>query len=580
VLILLPALALAGPSFIDASDRFDGIEVVSMPVDGAGYTGAAMLDYDGDGDLDVYIGNGPGQANFLLDNDGSARFVDVAARAGAEVRTGTGGVLAADLDEDGLPDLVLPGDRAALRTLRNNGDGTFRDVTVRSGLMGARRNTMAHAADVNSDGWLDVFIGGGIVPDQNYMNTLWINQQDGTFVETAASAGVQGAVGLCTASFANLDADDHIDLLVGNCNDLELVPQPMEVYRGLGDGTFEDVYVERQIWEIGHFMAFAWLDLDADGWLDVFATNVGVSEFRDGPHVLYRNDGDGTFTDVAAEAGVADLVFGWGAVAADFDNDGWEDLYYVGRAHAPDAVFSPGLLLMNNGDGTFAEPEIPVDLGHLWTSGLVVGDLDGNGFPDLVAVANAAPWEGASGRPALLLNEGNDNHWVTVRLRGTTSGRQALGARIRAYTPGHAQLRELRAGDGYLSTSTPWPTFGLGQDTQARLCVRWPDGQGEDFGTLAADQVVELVQGAGIGPDPCGPPEPGDTGGPTDTGTHGGTDTDSDTGGGTGTTGRTDTLDSVSSNKRFSDPPPACGCRAGGPSGALWAVLVALTARR
>ena len=320
MLWLWVAQAVAAPVFVDASDRLGGVRLQSVNNSGSGYSGVAILDFDGDGHLDLYFGNGPGRANALFHNQGDGTFVNVAEAAGAAVGTGTGGVLAADLDNDGFPDLVLPGDRSDLRTLRNRGDGTFVDATAFSGLTGARRNVSAHAGDIDGDGDLDVFVTGSIVPERQYINTLWRNEGGGQFTEIGVAAGVRSNTGACAATFTHLDHDAAIDLVVANCNDIDFQRTPFEVYRNLGDGTFEDYAAPSGILASDHFMALAFLDLDRDGHLDFFSTNVGtVGAGRTGPHVLYRATGDGSFEDVAHVAGVAERTFGWGAVAADFD---------------------------------------------------------------------------------------------------------------------------------------------------------------------------------------------------------------------------------------------------------------------
>ncbi|HHO52939.1 MAG TPA: CRTAC1 family protein [Deltaproteobacteria bacterium] len=518
-MILWATLASASDVVLeDASERLGDVELISLPYDGSGYSGVAILDGDLDGDLDLYFGNGPTQANVLLRNDGDGTFTDVAGPAGAAVWTGSSGVLSADLDDDGAPDLVLPGDRSALRVLHNNGDGSFADVTTATGLLGARRNTSAHAADIDNDGDLDVFVAAGIVPKTNYVNTLWRNNGDNSFTEIAGAAGVATNTGACAATFTHLDDDDAIDLLVANCNDIQLLPTPFEVYRNAGDGTFVDITESSRIWASEHFMGLAIADFDGDGYLDFFSTNVGtVGERRDGPHVLYHNNGDGTWTDVADEAGVGDQTFGWGVVAADFDNDGWEDLYYAGWSHASDNVGSPGLLFLNAGDGTFLPPEIPLDLSERWSSGVAAGDLDGNGWIDIAVAVTRSP-DGVPGEPVLLLNRtDNGNHWLSIELQGTRDNGWGIGARVFATaTLGgrvRTQQRELHAGSSYMSTNSPWPHFGLGDAVDAELCVRWPDGAHERFGSFGADQRVRLVQGQGT-PDTCGPPGPADTSDP------------------------------------------------------------------
>ncbi len=555
-LFALFTAALAGEaSFHDASPQLDGISLQSFTVGGAGYSGVAPLDYDLDGDLDLYFGNGPTRDNPLLRNDGSGHFEEVARESGdAWIGTGTGGVLAADLDGDGYPDLVLPGDRAPQRVLGNNADGTFTDVTLFSGLEGARRNVAAQAADIDLDGDLDVFIGGGIVPLEIYPNTLWRNNGDYTFNDIAVEAGLATNSGYCAGRFTYIDDDAFIDLLVATCNDLDLVLTPFEVFRNKGDGTFESAYESSRIWQIGHFMTFAALDYDGDALMDFFSTNVGTLVERDGPHVLYRAVGDGSYEEVAAAAGVSDLAYGWGAVAADFDNDGWEDLYYVGKAHLDDGAESPGNLMMNRGDGTFAPPTVPYDLSGQYTSGVAAADVDGNGFVDLIIPVTENYGGDVPGLPVLLINDGNDNHWITLRLHGSDLNTAAIGARIWVSSPGRRQIREIDAGASYLSTNSPWVHVGLGIAVEATACIRWPDGSYEDFGAVTKDLLTDLAQGDGVDVENCDAVEE--------------------------TTGTLPTTTPEGHTDNPKNPTPSCGCQAEGQNASVTPGLLLFMAWR
>lgn len=564
---LLGSLSLAhAVPFEDASADLGGARVVSLPLGGTGYSGVAFLDSDDDGDLDLYLGNGQGAPNWLLRNDGLGHFEDIARDSGAAVWTGTGGVLAADLDNDGHTDLVLAGDRSPLVVLRNDGDGTFTDVTAAVGITGPKRSVSTHAADVDGDGLLDIFVTAGPFRGDNLPNALWMNRGDGTYEDRASAAGVDSARGACAATFTHLDDDDAIDLIVVNCSDFDIAPGRVELYRNRGDGTFEDLYDSSLVWELGFWMGLALADFDGDERMDFFVTNGGTT--RGQPHALYRNNGDGTWTDIAAQAGVGDHIFGWGAVPPDLDADGWPDLYYVGTSHGVGHPSSPGLLLRNLGEASFAPPEIPLDISALWTSGLAHGDVDGNGTIDLVAVTTEVPEVSAEGTPVLLRNLTTGHSWLTLQLESTTGNRGAVGARIRAQVGDRVQIRELHAGSSYKSTNTPWPTFGLGGETEATVCVRWPGGVGEDFGALAANQRVRLVEGAGIGAVPClraEPPPPGPTG---------------DTGAPTAPTG-----DTSEPERPAPEPTPdaSCGCAQAVPPGPapllLWVLLSAARRR-
>ena len=469
------------------------------------------------------------------------------AAAGVEARTGTRAVLSADLSGNGYPDLVLCGDLLApMRVLFNRGDGTFFDDTLASGLVGSGRNVSAHAADVNGDGWLDVYIAAGVIPSENFPNTLFRNNGDGTFTDVSVPAGVATANGACAATFIHLDDGDDIDLVVANCGGDGGVNLPFEVYDNQGNGTFVDRMEDSRVWGQGHWMGLAVLDHDADLRLDFFATNSGIG--REQPHALYRNDGDGTFTDVGPTAGVSDWEFGWGTSAADFDNDGAVDLYYTGRSQVGDLYASPGHLFRNLGDGTFAAPSQPLDLSSSWTSGVAAGDLDQDGAVDLAIVRTSMPDHGETGHAVLLRNLGSDNHWLTVRPRGQAPNTGAVGARIVAEVDGRFQIREVHAGSSYQSTNSPWPTFGLADATTASLCVRWPTGDQEAFGPFDADGVVDVVQGSGqtaVCATVQGP-------GGTDTGPLGGPGPDD----------------------------PSCGCRGPNAAGGLGLLVVSILLRR
>ncbi len=566
---MILALALAAQA---GTVDFEPIELdaylSSMPEGGDGLAGVAVFDYDRDGDLDIFLGNGPNRSTYLLQNDGAGNFTDVTLQARARVDTGARGILTADFDSDGYPDVLITGDSGVYgthardtptRMLMNNGDGTFRDWSAISGVRGSQTNMGAVTADVDNDGDLDIYIAapGALRMDVQHVDTLYLNNGDGTFVEGARKAGVEGGIGACAPQFTHLDDDGLIDLLVGNCNDVLYETTPFSVYMNQGGGRFVNIYPESKIWALGYWMGVALADFDGDNDMDFFSTNSGMEVT---PHVLYRNNGDRTWTDIAPELGVAALEFGWGTVSPDFDNDGWSDLYWVGASRNPAQTWTPGYVFFNAGDGTFLEPEIPLDLSNLFSGGLAQGDLNGDGYVDMVLTNTEKPGRQAPGIPYILMNQGGTgNHQITVKLTGITDNLWGIGAQIRADVGDRTLLREVEGGSSICSTNSPWPTLGIGALTEARICVRWPNGVGEDFGVVAADQVVELVQGAGIGAVPCNDADPwgvaqGSTG---------------DTGG-----------EAPNTSEEPADEDPECGCaHSRGAAGGL-AVVLALVARR
>jgi hypothetical protein len=234
-------------------------------------------------------------------------------------------------------------------------------------------------------------------------------------------------------------------------------------------------------------------DFNNDGLVDLFASNFGIE--TKAPHALYQNNGDGTYTD-AASAELSDTEFSWGGSAADYNNDGWLDLFYVG-ATPLNGAHNPGRLFMNDRVGNLLQDNSlhGQDLSDRNTSGITSPDYDNDGFADVLI--STAPFSSTDGAPVLLHNDGNTNNWLTVQLVGTASNRMAIGARIEVATTNLLQLREIYAGSGFASSESPWPTFGLGVTQHASVVVTWPSGLVEDFGSFPTNGMVKLTEGSG-----------------------------------------------------------------------------------
>jgi hypothetical protein len=475
-------------------------------VDGDALAGAAWIDYDADGFLDLFLTNGKTQPNGLFRNDGHGGFIDVSAHAGIQNGGGNSGVVAADLDNDGFVDLFLTGDGGVVGTgdspvvlYHNNGDGTFSDVTAASGIVGPPTAVSAAAADIDNDGFLDLFISapGSLLRHAQHANRLFRNNGDLTFTDISASARVNTAIGAFATLFSDYNDDGFIDLFVGNGNDVGFAPTPNQLFRNNGDLTFTDIAPQVGLAPIGYWMGFGAADYDNDGDIDLFVTNFGADVGF--PHALYRNNGDGTYTDVGAAAGVADFPFAWGCAFKDFDNDGDADLFFAGALAGLDR--DPGVLLFNHGDGTFADftASSPVNLQGMLVSGVASGDYDNDGYEDIVVMRE--PGNGSPlGQPILLHNRGNGNHWVTIRLTGTRGNREAIGARVWVTAAGRTQVREVYAGSSFASTDSPWLTFGLGStESIDRVRVQWPSGTTEEFRNVSAGQITTLVEGTAAG---------------------------------------------------------------------------------
>ena len=336
--------------FDDVSERLQGVENHSRVAGGSGYAGVALIDADDDGWLDLLFTDGPGRRAVYLHNDGTGHFTPTA--AGIDVTTGVRGALAADLTDDGAPDLLLTGDlRAPVRMLVNDGAGRFEDRPV----VGTPARTIsAHAADIDGDERLDVYLAAGVLPQQEVRNALFVQGATGSFTDRSASAGIDTAGGACAATFTHFDDDDAIDLVVANCGTDGAQLLGFEMWHNQGNGSFVDIAPGSGVDGLGHWMGLAMADFDGDLRTDFFATNSGIA--RQQPHALYLNQGDGQWSDVAFAAGVSDWEFAWGTVAEDFDADGDVDLYFVGRSQAGEGYASPGHLFHNRGNATFEAP--------------------------------------------------------------------------------------------------------------------------------------------------------------------------------------------------------------------------------
>ncbi len=497
-------------------DAFDFVrEGVYRGGDGVG--GAAWFDYDNDGDLDLYVANTKTEPNALFRNDGGA-FTDVAQEAGVTNGEGNSGVAAADINNDGCADLFLSGEGGAIgsrwsphKLYVNNCDGTFTDVSEESGIVVPEGVWSAAFGDINGDGLLDLFVGGvsglfgGVF--RPGPNEIYLNNGDATFDPVSVTAGLTTQSNTCGVAISDYNGDGLQDLFTANCG----VAESPELWRSNGDMTFTEVAGEAGIGrERGvsgsandHAttrMLFADFDNDLD--LDILALSYGDVVSGQVPdwilHGLWENNGDATYRDVAGPAGIIGLGFGWGASFADFNNDGYPDFYYVGGIPIPPYDFlgeNPGTLYLNRQDGTFAMEE-DHRLSGLFASGIATADYDQDGYLDIVVVT--AKSQGVGGVPILLRNRGGDNSWITVRLVGTESNRDGVGARVTVTAGDLSYLQETRSGFAFLSTQSPWPTFGLGDHHgPVDVKVEWPSGLTEVFGGQSIRQMVTLTEGTG-----------------------------------------------------------------------------------
>jgi hypothetical protein len=504
-------------------------------------TGAAFLDFDGDGRLDVFVVNGTtldarpddeARRAALFRQSSPGRFEDVTRKAGIDVRGWGQGVAAADYDNDGRPDLYVTAFGGNV-LLRNRGDGTFEDVTARAGVRGGSWSTSAAFGDYDKDGRLDLFVaryvafdlasapGPGSEPNCFYSgfpvmcgprgldgerDLLFHNEGDGVFKDVTDAAGIdrERLRGLGVV-FGDYDDDSWPDILVAND------AHPNQLYRNDGKGRFEEVALEAGVAfdEDGRARAGMGVDLgdyDGDLRLDVVITN-----FQGEPHALYRNLGQGLFLETTWTAGIGEGTLGylgWGTAFADLDNDGAPDLFFanghvypeVERHRLDERYAQRALVFRNLGDGRFRDASSGAgeDAARPRAArGAAFGDYDEDGRLDVLVTS-------VNDRVALLRNESaGGGHWLSVRLRGSRSNRDGVGARVVVEARGRRQLREVHGGGSYLSQGDTRAHFGLGPaEAATSLEVRWPSGVVDRLENVAGDRTVVVEEGRGLVPAP------------------------------------------------------------------------------
>jgi len=502
-----------------------GLPLTKKYIVEANGAGLAFFDYNNDNYPDIFLLNsarfakGPTPTNHLYRNNKNGTFTDVTAQAGL-TRSGWGnGLCAGDVNNDGHEDLFLTywGPNA----LYLNKNGLFTDVTTKAGLARPGKEWSSGCAflDYDRDGHLDLFIAQyldfdpaktplpGAAPHCEWKGMpvfcgprglpygralLYRNQGNGTFTDVTQASGIAAAQNFYafTALAADLNADGWTDLYVA-CD-----ATPSLFFRNNKNGTFSEIGAEAGVAFNEHGqeqsgMGAAVGDFDNDGRLDLLKTNFA----NDYPN-LYRNLGNGLFEDVVLRAGLAvnPQYVAWGIGLVDFDNDGWKDVFQV-NGHlfpelGPAAYRNPRLLYRNLGNGRF-EDLSPAYLAPASSRGAAFGDFDNDGRMDVLIQNMDAP-------PTLLRNTGAPlGNWLKVLPQGTQSNRSAIGSTVRL----HGQTEAVVSQSSYLSVNDRRLHFGLGPAQQVEsISVRWPSGQTELFGPYPANQTVTLVEGTGRRP--------------------------------------------------------------------------------
>jgi hypothetical protein len=466
--------------------------------------GAIMEDFDNDGLLDLVVTTmDPTDHMAFFRNKGDGTFEDRTEAAGLMGQLGGLNCVQADYNNDGRMDIFIPRGawlRYPVRPslLRNNGDGTFSDVTREAGLLDPVNSICASWADFDNDGLLDLF-----VCCENQPNRLYRNKGDGTFEEVAVKAGVAKTGDTCKGcAWIDYDNDGYPDLFLNH------LQGAARLYHNNRDGTFTDVTAQMGIDGPVHGFSCWAFDFDNDGYLDIFATCYertlgdivkGMTAQPHGMHSnrLYRNLGGKGFKDVTKEAGL-DMVFAtMGSNFADFDNDGYLD-FYLATGEPNLATLVPNRMFRNVGGKRFAEITASSGTGHLQKGhGVACGDWRRCGSADLfVQTGGAVP--GDRFHDVLFLNPGQGNNWLTLKLVGVKTNRCAIGARIKVVTAGAEPLtahRHVSSGSSF-GANPLQQTIGLGKaDKVALVEVYWPtSGKTQVFRDVAVNQAIEITE--------------------------------------------------------------------------------------
>jgi hypothetical protein len=452
ILILSHFISISHALCVNFADSTDAAGVPGNEVG----NGVAFADYDNDGDLDIYVSADP--HDVLYRNEGDGTFQDVTINSDIFVLGDGVGVAFGDYDNDGDLDLYIPVNDRWDIFFQNEGEGVFRDVSDEVRIDNPNRARSATFADFDRDGFLDIY-----VVNENTENILYKNLSGRIFENVSQVMNVaHRGPGRCSV-WGDYDNDGDLDLYVTNKG------APNVLYRNDKSG-FKDVTEQAGVTGPGASTGVAFADYNNDGNLDIYVD--GDKPF------LYQNNGDGTFADVAEEAGISHSGRESTPAFGDYDYDGDLDLYL--------AVWQgKSLMYRNNGDGTFADVTEESGMGIVGNSwGAVFGDYDQDGDLDLYTTYTTRP-------NILYQNNGNGNNWLYIQLKGSSSNRDGIGTRIELTTEGVTQIREVSGGSGYGSQNSLIVEFGLGANEIAdEIKIIWQSEIVTKLTKVKANQII------------------------------------------------------------------------------------------
>ncbi len=500
--------------------------------------GVLLLDFDGDGWLDIYFTNAPTVAmmsqgqqarSALYRNNHNGTFTDVTDTAGVGYPCAAMGGSVGDYDNDGWPDMYITCLKGNV-LYHNNGNGTFTNVAAQAGVADGRWSTGSAFGDYDGDGFLDLMVANYVELDLQHLplpgtsstclyrgvavqcgphgmkgagDSLFHNNGDGTFTNLSKQTGIEDAAGYYGLGvlWGDFDGSGRPSLFVANDS------TPNYLYRNLGHGRFKEDGLAAGVALNVDGKEQANMGVTAGDYLHTGRQSILTTTFSDETKPLYRNDGEFNFKEVSESSGMkfATLpLLGWGISLSDFDNDGWLDLLSVyGHVYPQvdtiphsNGYREPKTLFLNERNGSFCNASTLVGDAIEARSagrGLAVGDLFNDGNLDAVI-------ENIDGSPMILRNHGvAGSHWISFELAGTSSNRSAIGAELKLTAGGVTQTAEIRSGGSYLSQSDLRAHFGLATATVAeKVEIRWPSGLMEVLRNLPANRFYTVLEGAGI----------------------------------------------------------------------------------